>query len=273
MSTVSEVDAHDRGSSCGGSSDRSGVEPGPDPAAGSRDACSNDASMLEPQRSTSQIAVELTDMPLSRDINVDGSAVREVSDGRQLDERTTCSGGGMEGHLDASTVTGGSRIICSEAPRPTGSANMLSSGEEDNRVGVSKPAAISAPGACVMLSAEAQPSGQGSAVLKSGVTDGSMGIDGGSASMSAADAGSVSLANGLDASHLRASESPEAGNYAGSGEGKAQHVDEDLRDADGEDESCEVGMLLGSPPLDNQPLTDDEARLILGAQVELAVLS
>ena len=87
-----------------------------------------------------------------------------------------------------------------------------------------------------MLSAEAQPSGEGSAGFKSGVTEGSMGIDGGSASMSAADAGSASKEDGLKLSRLRAIKARGTGRDDGGGSGgEAQRVNDDLRDVEAED--------------------------------------
>ena len=103
--------------------------------------------MAEPQQGTSLAFDGTTDMPLSSELNADHTAVRADVGGSQLLERITCSGGGTEGNFAGSTITDGSRYMVSEAPRPADSANMLSHGEEDSRIGVGEPAAIPEPGA------------------------------------------------------------------------------------------------------------------------------
>ena len=245
------------------------AETGRELRVGDRAACSNDALMAEPQQGASFVADESTDMPLLSAVEADRSAANDNADGRQLDEGITCSDGGMEVNVHGSTVANRSTCMAGESPLPADSANMLSSGVEDGRIG--EPAAGAEPGGCAMISTEAEPSVEGSVGLGSGHMNGSIGIDGGSASMSAADAGSVSLANVLEPSHVRGTDSREdGGDDSGGSGGATRRFDEDLKDVEGLDGDCEVAALPGLVPGDERALTDDEARLILGAQVKVA---
>ena len=270
MSTTAlpEVDANDRGSGCGGSA-RSIPQPGPALAGVASESCSKDASMTELQKHGSLLgADEATEMPPPSRVDTDSSALHVDTDGGQHLESMTCSGDGTDDTHDGSILTNGSEPMPGDSLRPAYSANMLSHSGEGNVVrAIALSATVPDVGARGMQSTEEQPSAKGSAGLKS-FMESSMHADGGSASMSAVEAGSVSLANGSGVRAIRSQGAMEDDDGSGA---EAQRADEDFTDVEAEEEDCRVATLPGLPPLDDQCLTDDEARLILGAQVRCSL--
>ena len=170
----------------------------------------------------------------------------------------------IHGHSSGGQAANASAMLASEAATGAQADNSAATADRIRTAsGMSgcSTAAANGTGAGCMMSAEAQQSNEGLSSLKSGATEGSMGA------VSAPDAGSITLTDGLEA--------PDAGASAvqlanGGGEDEVAD-DEDLYDAAAADEECEAVGLPGMPPLDDWSLTEDEARHILGAQVKRLV--
>ena len=172
----------------------------------------------------------------------------------------------MHGTRAEDAADNSSTMMITEAPTSTAVSFMTDSRVEGD-TGITQHSTAAADGKAAggMMSSEAQQSDENLSGAHSGATEGSMGT------VSAADAGSVTLANGHVALDPAALASPTAGGNGG-GEQLAWR-DEDLRDAAEVDEDCEAFAFPGVPPLDDWSLTDEQAQLVLGAQVEQWVSS
>jgi len=159
----------------------------------------------------------------------------------------------------------GSAMTVSEAPASTAppvDVSMMTDSRVQEDSGISNCSRGPHNGTAIsrMMSSEGQRSHENLSGAKSGAAEGSMGA------VSVADAGSGTLANGHEAPDPAALTATAA---CGDGGGEQLDLrDEDLQDAAEADEDCDAFTFPGALPLDDWSLTDDEAQLILGAQVE-----
>ena len=249
------------GTSCnGGGGHASGADTGlhdNDAAThGSSGLRDNGAAARVLQRDMSVDAGGTVDVPAASHANQKVSAMHKDADGAQPAMHCTATG-------DA--TANGSITMVSAAPAssaaPVDCSIMTDSRvQEDSGVSNCSRGPLNRSAIRRMMSSEGRRSHENLLGAKSGASEGSMGT------VSVADAGSGTLANGHDAPDPAALTAT-AVNGNGGGE-QLDLRDEDLRDAAEADGDCDAFVFPGALPLDDWSLTDDEAQLIMGAQVE-----
>ncbi len=264
MSTAAASEADDAdagGISCnGGGGHAPGAEPG---LHGDDAAChktsgirGDDAVGTARQREMSVNAGGTANMPAASHAHQEDSAMRQDADGAQPAMSRT--------EKDDATANGSAMTI-SEAPASTAplvDVNIMTNSrlQEDSGISNCSRGGLNGTAMSRMMSSEGQRSQENLSGGKSGATEGSMGT------VSVADAGSGTLANGHEAPDPAALTATAVGSNGG-GE-QLDLRDEDLQDAAETDQDCNAFAFPGALPLDDWSLTDDEAQLILGAQVE-----